>query len=149
MASSLKALALMPAPSVAPALSMKTLGSLKYVLMDTSCMGTNNLPVWNRGELGGKEHRIEFTPCKLQRQVFHGGYASFFSEFLSIPCSHCASCRQRRPSRALVNRNRCTSLVDADCLPIVSTVVQDGLEEGFVMIMIRLGFQEHTIDVDG
>ena len=34
-------------------------------------------------------------------------------------------------------------------LPIVPTVVQDGLEEGFVMIMIRLGFQEHTIDVDG
>ena len=34
-------------------------------------------------------------------------------------------------------------------LPIVPTVVQDGLEEGFVMIMIRLGFQQHTIDVDG
>ena len=34
-------------------------------------------------------------------------------------------------------------------LPIVPTLVQDGLEEGFVMIMIRLGFQEHTIDVDG
>ena len=34
-------------------------------------------------------------------------------------------------------------------LPIVLTVVQDGLEEGFVMIMICLGFQEYTIDVDG
>ena len=34
-------------------------------------------------------------------------------------------------------------------LPIVPTVVQDGLEEGFVMIMIRLGFQEHTVDLDG
>ena len=34
-------------------------------------------------------------------------------------------------------------------LSIVPTVVQDGLEEGFVMIMIRLGFQEYTIDVDG
>ena len=34
-------------------------------------------------------------------------------------------------------------------LSIVSTVVQDGLEEGFVMIMIRLGFQQYTIDVDG
>ena len=52
MASSLKALALMAAASEAAALSMRTLGSLKYILMDTSCMGTNNLPVWNRGELG-------------------------------------------------------------------------------------------------
>ena len=34
-------------------------------------------------------------------------------------------------------------------LPIVPTFVQDGVKEGFVMIMIRLGFQEHTIDVDG
>ena len=33
--------------------------------------------------------------------------------------------------------------------PIVPTVVHHGLEEGFVIIMIRLGFQEHTIDVDG
>ena len=28
-------------------------------------------------------------------------------------------------------------------------MVQESLEEGFVMIMIRLGFQEHTVDVDG
>ena len=54
MASSLKALALMADASSAAGLSMKTLGSLKYILMDTSCMGTNNLPVWNRGELGVK-----------------------------------------------------------------------------------------------
>ena len=54
MASSLKALALMAAPSVAAALSMKTLGSLQYILMDTSCIGSNNLPVWNNGELGAK-----------------------------------------------------------------------------------------------
>ena len=54
MASSLKALALTAAASEAAGLSMKTLGSLKYILMDISCMGTNNLPVWNRGELGVK-----------------------------------------------------------------------------------------------
>ena len=49
----------------------------------------------------------------------------------------------------LVNRNHCTSLWIPTGLPIVPTVDKDGLEEGFVMIMIRLGFQEHTIDVDG
>ena len=45
MTSSLKALALMADASSAAGLNMKTLGSLKYILMDTSCMGTNNLPV--------------------------------------------------------------------------------------------------------
>ena len=54
MASSLKASALAAPASEAAGLSMKTLGSLKYILMDTSCIGTNNLPVWNRGELGVK-----------------------------------------------------------------------------------------------
>ena len=33
-------------------------------------------------------------------------------------------------------------------LRIVPNVVQDGLEEGLVMIMLRLGFQQHTVDVD-
>ena len=34
-------------------------------------------------------------------------------------------------------------------LSIISVVVQDGLEESFVVIMIHLGFQEDTIDMDG
>ena len=54
MVASLRAWAAAAAVSVAAALSMKTDGSLKYILMDTSCMGTNNLPVWNSGELGVK-----------------------------------------------------------------------------------------------
>ena len=54
MVSSLKTFALAAEASVAAALSIKTDGSLKYILMDTYCMGTNNLPVWNSGELGVK-----------------------------------------------------------------------------------------------
>ena len=29
--------------------------------------------------IGSEEHRVEFTPGKLQREVFHGVYASFLS----------------------------------------------------------------------
>ena len=57
MVLSLKAMALVAAVSEAAALSMKTDGSLKYILMDTPCMRTNNLPVWNNGELGVKNIR--------------------------------------------------------------------------------------------
>ena len=60
MASSLKALDLVAAPSLAAGLSMKTAGSLKYILMDTSCIGTSNLPVWNSGELEVKN--IAYNP---------------------------------------------------------------------------------------
>ena len=70
MASSLKALAAAAAASEAAGLSMKTLGSLKYILMDTSCMGTNNLPVWNRGELGAKNIVWNLPPVNCNANVF-------------------------------------------------------------------------------
>ena len=34
-------------------------------------------------------------------------------------------------------------------LAVIAVVVEQGLEEGFVMVMIRLGFQQHSVDVDG
>ena len=70
MASSLKVLALMAAASKAAGLSMQTLRSLKYILMDSSCMGTNNLPVWNRGELGVKNIVWNLPPVNCNAKFF-------------------------------------------------------------------------------
>ena len=70
MASSFKALALVAPASEATGLSMKTFGSLKYIFMDTSCMGTNNFPVWNRGQLGAKNIVWNLPPVNCNAKFF-------------------------------------------------------------------------------
>ena len=53
-------------------------------------------------------------------------------------------CQQGGRVKIVVPALRCQ-----EGLAILPVVVQQGLEESFVMVMIRLGFQQDTIDVDG
>ena len=98
--------------------------------------------------MGGEEHGLELATHKGVHGIFHGLDILLLrgGQHLVIVMSGIHSIVRQLGGRVQIV---VPALGRQDGLAVVAVVVQQGLEEGFVMVMIRLGFQQHAVDVDG
>ena len=97
--------------------------------------------------VGGEEQGVELASGKRVHGFFQGFHIGLLRVYqllvIVMDTIHCVGGEDRG----------CVEIIEPALrfqqgVSLISVVVQEGLKEGFVMVMICLGFQEDTIDVD-